>query len=104
MGDMFRVVNSSITMLRGDAHVDRKRFLNGGAFTDCLHNCWPGPPDWWNLILYALSGCCRKQGHGSERSLPEKLPRSFQGLDKAAWHPLQALRSSTTEAVQPLSC
>ena len=51
MSDMFRVVNSSITMLRGDAHVDRKRFLNGGAFQDCLHNCWPGPPDWWNLIL-----------------------------------------------------
>ena len=53
MGSMFRVVNSSITMLRGDGHVDRKRFLNGGAFNDCLHNCWPGPPDWWNLILYA---------------------------------------------------
>lgn len=51
LADMAHIINSSITMLRGDGHVDIRHGLDGNEWDDCLHNCFPGPPDWWNLLL-----------------------------------------------------
>ena len=50
----FLVANTSITMLRGDAHVDNVRSLEGNLWPDCLHVCFPGSPDTWNWVLYNL--------------------------------------------------
>ena len=49
----FRFVNTSMTMLRGDAHLDRQQDANSdNIFDDCLHYCMPGVPDYWNWVLY----------------------------------------------------
>lgn len=49
MSEGFRVVNTSLTMLRGDAHVDITYGLEDPVttFADCLHCCSPGAPDYW---------------------------------------------------------
>lgn len=52
LGGKFLVNNASMTLLRGDAHVDTQYRLSGNPFADCLHNCMPGTPDYWNWILY----------------------------------------------------
>ena len=53
MQKSLRIVNASIAMLRGDAHTEFRRLRNSNhTFTDCLHVCFPGPPDYWNWILF----------------------------------------------------
>ena len=41
LGSKFRVVNSSIDMLRGDGHKGFVRNLEDVVWDDCLHNCFP---------------------------------------------------------------
>jgi len=48
----FHVVNTSLTMLRPDGHVGVMVGSSGKAWEDCLHNCLPGPADYWNWLLY----------------------------------------------------
>ncbi|DBA72303.1 TPA: hypothetical protein ACH3X2_010548 [Trebouxia sp. C0005] len=48
----FHVINASITMLRADAHVGRLVSSDHRSVEDCLHNCLPGPADYWNWLLY----------------------------------------------------
>ena len=53
MGHRFRYVNASMTLLRGDSHLDRQMDSDGSAFDDCLHYCpLAGPPDYWNWVLF----------------------------------------------------
>ena len=52
LGNKFRFVNSSMTLLRGDGHIDRQMDLDGSSFNDCLHYCMPGVPDFWNWALF----------------------------------------------------
>ena len=52
LGPFFQFNNASLTLLRGDAHVDQQHTLSGVPFIDCLHNCVPGAPDYWNWLLY----------------------------------------------------
>ena len=42
LSEQFRIVNISITALRGDMHVDLRHLAKGGNFTDCLHSPFPG--------------------------------------------------------------
>ncbi len=50
----FHVVNTSLTMLRGDGHLDMVIGKSSHAWEDCLHNCLPGPADYWNWLLFNL--------------------------------------------------
>ena len=48
----FSFNNASMTLLRGDGHVDLQHTPTGKSFGDCLHNCMPGIPDFWNWLFY----------------------------------------------------
>ncbi|KAK9790536.1 hypothetical protein WJX73_005019 [Symbiochloris irregularis] len=53
MTHRFRFANTSMTMLRGDGHLDRQQDAGSeNVFDDCLHYCMPGVPDYWNWVLY----------------------------------------------------
>lgn len=53
MAHQFRFVNTSMTMLRGDGHLDKQQDANSdNVFYDCLHYCMPGAPDYWNWALH----------------------------------------------------
>ena len=55
MGHQFIVNNSSMTVLRGEAHKDMQQFSpekGNKRYEDCLHNCLPGVSDYWNWQVY----------------------------------------------------
>ena len=52
MSSKFSFNNASMTLLRGDGHVDQQHTPAGAPFFDCLHNCMPGIPDSWNWLFY----------------------------------------------------
>ena len=52
LSSKFQFNNASITLLRGDGHVDQQHTPAGAPFFDCLHNCMPGVPDFWNWLFF----------------------------------------------------
>lgn len=52
LADKMQYNNASIALLRGDGHVDQQHTPAGAPFFDCLHNCMPGVPDYWNWLFY----------------------------------------------------
>ena len=52
LSEKFRFNNASMTLLRGDGHVDQQHTPAGAPFFDCLHNCMPGVPDFWNWLFF----------------------------------------------------